>query len=175
VLDERVGLFRPVEPADHGVDLQADVGQAEVRVRLVLGGHDHRPPAGLAHRDDRLERPGEQRRAGDPELGVQLPVPVGDGEHLVGREPEGHLLLELRTETVDDDLGVDRDPRLGRDRPERRRDPRPRVDQRHVEIEPHHRPLGHGRNLTVTPPWEGLLMSERSPSGPAHRAESGKT
>ena len=162
VLDERFGLPRAVAPSHDDVDVQAHLPQTQVRVGLVLRRDHDRAAAGPADRLHRLERARQREGARHPELGVELPVPVGDVGDPVGGEPFRHLDFQSRAEPVHDDVGVDGDARLGRQRMQRRGDPRPRVDQRHVEVEADHHGTGHAGTVVVTRSCEGAPMPTRA-------------
>ena len=113
VLAQRHGLLLGPQAADHGVRLDAEVRQVQLRVRLVLGGDDDRPPAGPAHGGHRLAGAGQRERGLDRVRRVDLPVQVGDGLDLLGREPVRQLLGQRRPEPGDGQVGVHVRPGAG--------------------------------------------------------------
>ncbi|BFO22548.1 hypothetical protein SHKM778_89360 [Streptomyces sp. KM77-8] len=54
VLAQRQRLLLGPQVTDHRVRLDAEVGEVQLGVGLVLGGDDDRAPAGLAYRGYRL-------------------------------------------------------------------------------------------------------------------------
>ena len=84
---------------------------------------------------------------GTPCSTVELAEPVGPPGCFGGGEPLGELEVEVAPEErVEHVVGRDRRAGLGRQRPQRGEDPRPGVDEGHVEIEPDDERLhGYGR------------------------------
>jgi hypothetical protein len=107
------------------------------------------------HRGDRFLSAREQVGPGDAVHHVEVAEAVGPGGGEVGLEPVAELQVEVAPQQgIEHLVGGDRRSRLLGENGEGGRDARPRIDQRHVEVEPHHQ---HGRLLTrgtsVSSPW----------------------
>ena len=110
-----------------------------MRVGFVLRRHHDAAAAGVTHRGDRLLRAGQEMGAGHAVHHVQLAEPVGPRRGEPGLEAVAELEVEVAPQQgVEHLVAGDRRAGLGLELDQRGHDPRARVDQRHVEIEPHH-------------------------------------
>jgi len=146
---QRLALGIGVAPPEHRVDVEADMVEAAARVGVVLRGHHDAAATEGPHRGHRLERAGEQVGPGHAMDHVELAEAVGPGGREVGLEALAELEVEVASQQgVEHLVGGDRRAGLEFELCERGGDARSRVDERHVEVEPHHQ-SGHHWKLGV--------------------------
>ena len=135
------------------VDVEGEVVDVALRVGPELAGHDDDPPAAVANGGQRLVRPGERRHRDDRVVDVELAEPLDRRRDRLRRDVAVEHVVQRRPQPLGHLLGRERDPQLLPQRQQRRREPRPGVDEGHVEVEPDDE-VTHPASLRVSTPLD---------------------